>query len=150
MFEGNFHNLALGQEVEFICKLTNGRYSADIVRKISQGTIKVNDVLPTVFNGIVTRSVRCFNPEQDDYCGLIECKDDDYLSNANNPNEAFEFSMTSLADIHDFVQKEDIVTFQIELNNGDLKRAVNVKPVREKYQVCVLFFYATEFIKNDY
>lgn len=138
----------LGQEVEFICKLNNGRYSADVVRKISQGTIKTNDVLSLVFNGIVTRSVRCFNPEQEDYCGLIECKDDDYLLNANNPNEPFEFSMTSLADIHDFVQKDDIVTFQIELNNGNKKRAVTVKPVREKYQVCDrnYFFKNTGFI----
>lgn len=135
VFEGNFHNLALGQEVEFICKLNNGRYSADVVRKISPGTIKANDVLSTVFNGVVLRSVRCFNPEQEDYCGLIECKDDDYILNVSNSDEAFEFSMTSLADIHDFIQKDDIVTFQIELTNGDKKRAVNVKPVREKYQV---------------
>lgn len=106
-----------------------------MVRKLPQGAIKVNDVLSLIFNGVVTRSVRCFNPEQEDYCGLIECKDDDYLLNANNPNEPFEFSMASLADIHDFVQKDDIVTFQIELNNGDKKRAVNVKPCREKYQV---------------
>lgn len=50
--------------------------------------------------------------------------------------------MTSLADIHDFVQKDDIVTFQIELVNGqiDKKRAVNVKSVREKYQVNFCFF----------
>lgn len=47
--------------------------------------------------------------------------------------------MTSLTDIHDFVQKDDIVTFQIELTNGqmDRKRAVNVRPVREKFQVFI-------------
>lgn len=66
---------------------------------------------------------------------MIECKDDDYILNVGNSNEAFEFSMTSLGDIHDFIQKDDIVTFQIELTNDNKQRAVSVKPVREKYQV---------------
>jgi len=52
--------------------------------------------------------------------------------------------MTSLADIHDFIQKDDIVTFQIELNSETKKRAVNVKPLREKYQAVV------DSIKGDF
>lgn len=44
--------------------------------------------------------------------------------------------MTSLADIHEYVQKGDLVTFQVGFSQKHgYKRAVNIKPVRSKHQV---------------
>lgn len=46
--------------------------SAENVRPLPRGTIKLAEVQPDVFNGKVTRPLRSVNPDQDQYAGIVE------------------------------------------------------------------------------
>lgn len=130
--------------------------SAEKVRSLPKGTIPSEEILPGEFTGTVTRPCRCSNPDQEFYSGLIRINpptpDPDLELNSQGGEESsnnyeienekdeeekiVEFSMTSLADIREFVQKGDTVTFQIafcKITNKE--RAVSVKPVRDVLKV---------------
>lgn len=111
--------------------MKNGKFSAESVRKLANGSIAREEVLDAVLNGKVVRTVRCLNPEQEEYPGLIEM-----LKENDEGVEQFEFGMTGLNDIREYVQKDDVVTFQIgACPRTGQRRAVNIQPVRNKHQV---------------
>ena len=73
--------------------------------------------------------MRIINPDQDEYPGLVQVGVEDSQS---PPPESYPYGITSLADKRDFLQKGDIVKFQIALVKGtNKKRATNVAAVRK-------------------
>lgn len=82
------------------------------------GTIIHPKILEGTFNGIVVRPLRCNNPDQTEYSGLIQIKDD----NGEETSE-HEFGITSLINKRDLLQKNDCVSFKVD----DTTRAVEVK-----------------------
>ena len=134
-YEGNSNDLELGQEVEYIYSTKNNKMSAEVVKRLPNKSIPREEVSSDVVSGIVIRSCRCLNPEQDSYPGLIRvtsCQGENDIEDA-----VIEFSMTSLADIRDLVQKNDTVTLQVGLDQSGKERAVNVKPIRNKMKATV-------------
>ena len=136
VYDGNIDALELGQVVEYNASLKNGKLTAMAVRKAL--VRKQNDEINAeILTGVVTRTVRTFNPEQSEYTGLIRIANDSVNSTVeSNERIEYEFSMISLSDINDFIQKGDAVKFQIGLNRAtDKERAVNIKAIRTKLQV---------------
>lgn len=74
-FDGDPDKLELGQEVEY-CLLNRATFgsclSAENVRLLSKGTIPVPESIGAVMDGVVTRPLRCVNPNQSEYAGLIQ------------------------------------------------------------------------------
>lgn len=81
------------------------------------GTIVHPKVLDGIFNGVVVRPLRCINPDQEEYSGLIQLKDD----NGENSTQ-HKFGITSLTNKRDLLQKDDCVVFKID----ETSRAVEV------------------------
>lgn len=124
--------------MEYALTTKNNKPNAEWVRKIQLGSIPLETPEPEVLTGRVVRSVRCLNPDQDEYWGLVQvveaATNEEDSAKAEEPT--YEFSMTSLADIHDYVAQGDLVTFQLGYSEKlGCKRAINIKPVRTKYQV---------------
>ncbi|XP_053672561.1 cold shock domain-containing protein E1 [Anopheles nili] len=132
-FVGNSNSLELGQEVEYTLSTRNAINAgncipAENVKVLPKGTIQQPKVLPASFNGSVLRPLRCINPDQVEYSGLVQVKNDngDTLS-------THEFGITSLKNHRDLLQKDDVVTFKID----ELNRAMEIAPVRTKKQAKV-------------
>ncbi|XP_050074012.1 cold shock domain-containing protein E1 [Anopheles maculipalpis] len=132
-FIGNSNTLELGQEVEYTLSTRNAINAgncipAENVKVLPKGTIQQPKVLPSSFNGSVLRPLRCINPEQVEYSGLVQVKNEhgDTLS-------THEFGITSLKNHRDLLQKDDVVTFKID----ELNRAMEIAPVRTKKQAKV-------------
>lgn len=128
VYEGNALHLELGAEVEYCVSQKNSKVSAERVRKLPKGTIATEEVGTETLEGVVLRLVRCFNPDQEDYPGLIR------VDNGEDEDaELYEFGITSLQDKREFLQKGDPVRFQIGVMKSTWKqRAVNVKALRKK------------------
>jgi hypothetical protein len=75
-------------------------------------------VLEGIFNGFVLRPLRCVNPDQEEYSGLIQLKD----KNGENISQ-HKFGITSLTNKRDLLQKDDCVVFKID----ETSRAVEVR-----------------------
>lgn len=121
-FVGNSNTLELGHEVEYTLSTRNAINAgncipAENVKVLPKGTIQQPKVLPSSFNGSVLRPLRCINPEQVEYSGLVQVKNEhgDTLS-------THEFGITSLKNHRDLLQKDDVVTFKID----ELNRAMEV------------------------
>ncbi|XP_061506649.1 cold shock domain-containing protein E1 isoform X1 [Anopheles gambiae] len=132
-FVGNSNTLELGHEVEYTLSTRNAINAgncipAENVKVLPKGTIQQPKVLPSSFNGSVLRPLRCINPEQVEYSGLVQVKNEhgDTLS-------THEFGITSLKNHRDLLQKDDVVTFKID----ELNRAMEIAPVRTKKQAKV-------------
>ena len=142
VFNGNIETVHLGQQVEYCSSFKNSKYTALAVKKANSNSLiditSFFDIQTEVYTGNVIRTVRTFNPEQAEYPGLIKM-----ICLSNNQNEEndvneYEFCMLSLVDIHEFIQKGDVVKFQIGISKIDQKeKAVNIKPIRTKFQVCL-------------
>ena len=142
VFNGNIETVNLGQQVEYCSSFKNSKYTALAVKKTNSNSFiditSFFDIQTEVYTGNVIRTVRTFNPEQAEYPGLIKM-----ICLSNNQNEEndvneYEFCMLSLVDIHEFIQKGDVVKFQIGISKIDQKeKAVNIKPIRTKFQVCL-------------
>lgn len=71
------------------------------------------------------RPLRIVNPDQDDYSGLVQVGLDE------DEEEVYPYGITSLADKRDFLQKGDVVKFQIAtVKSTGKKRAVCVAAMR--------------------
>ncbi|XP_058828473.1 cold shock domain-containing protein E1 isoform X1 [Topomyia yanbarensis] len=132
-FIGNTSALELGHEVEYSLSTRSAVNAgncipAENVKIISKGSIPQSKVLPALYNGIVLRPLRCINPDQLEYCGLVQVRNEtgDALS-------THEFGITSLKNKRDLLQKDDVVTFKIDEQN----RAVEVTSIRTKKQAKV-------------
>jgi hypothetical protein len=137
IFEGNPEDLCPMQPVEFSAQVRNGKTAAEFVRPLPVGSIKC-ELQTETLTGYVGRTIRCLNPDQDDYCGFInECKF------KTDPDEKPDFSaclkhpfaMLSLCNPDVYVYEDDPVTFQLACLRGGKKVAFNVHPVRERYTV---------------
>lgn len=126
--------------MEYTLSIKSSKPNAELVRKIAPGSIPLETPDPEVLNGKVLRSVRCLNPDQDEYWGLVQVIETSIENETAKPEEkVYEFSMTSLADIHDYIQKGDLVTFQVGFSHKlGYRRAVNIRPVRSKHTVIKL------------
>ncbi len=74
---GKAERLEVGQEVEYAVynREKGGKLSAEGVRALEKGTIPAHTALPDVYTGKVVRPLRSVNPDQEEYCGLIQlCK----------------------------------------------------------------------------
>lgn len=73
-----------------------------------------------LYNGVVIRPIRCINPDQPEYCGLIQMKNDD-----GTIGSVHEFGITSVKNKRDLLQKDDVVTFRLD----QVDRAAEVKRI---------------------
>lgn len=134
VFEGNPTLLEPGQEVEYAMSHKGPKRSAECVRKLASGTLGGQDtVRPELLSGTVERPVRCFNPDQEQYAGVVRLATTDEGETA----PSYEFGITSLADKHDLLQKGDVVQFQVAVTNAGVERAVNISAVRARVQATV-------------
>ncbi|GAB6030260.1 hypothetical protein CHUAL_005938 [Chamberlinius hualienensis] len=131
VFDGDVDMLELGAEVEYVVSQKNSKIGAEWVRCYNGDPLEEVAVKDEVLEGIVVRSIRCFNPDQEEYSGLIRVGSAD-----GDDHESFEFGITSLVDKREFLQKDDPVEFQIGRSNG-VERAVNIKAIRKKLQSTV-------------
>lgn len=93
------------------------------------------DIDPTIYNGVVVKSLKSSNSVQPAYQGIIKYDSEEQIT----------FSPLSLNDRRDFIQAGDKVTFQICTNTStDQIRAVNVSVKRETIQATV------ESVKGEY
>ncbi|GBN55284.1 Cold shock domain-containing protein E1 [Araneus ventricosus] len=135
VFDGNTSSLEVGQEVEYGVTHKGNKYSAECVRKLPPNTIPREDIQPEILNGVVIHPLRCFNPDQDLYPGKVRL-----ASHAENMDEdlaEYEFGITGLDDKHEFLQKGDVVQFQIGITKDGKERAVNIKAIRTRIQATV-------------
>lgn len=65
------------------------------------------------FDGRVVRPMRCVNPDQDEYHGIVEISSLDGEPNGWLSGESFPFGVTSLVDKRDYLQAGDAVKFQV-------------------------------------
>ncbi|XP_070383295.1 RNA-binding protein Unr-like isoform X2 [Dermacentor albipictus] len=136
VFEGNPQTLEPGQEVEYGMVLKGTKRSAECVRKLPAGTLADPEevVKPEILNGTVERPVRCFNPDQEQYAGLIRLT---ISGESAEPTPTYPFGITSLTDKHELLQKNDVVQFQVATTGSGVERAVNVVAVRARVQATV-------------
>ncbi|TDG52872.1 hypothetical protein AWZ03_000415 [Drosophila navojoa] len=134
-YQGNPNWLELGQEVEYTLA-PNGNTSvsgnclpAENVRTLPKNSIPQPAVLETVHNGVVARPLRCINPDQQEYAGLIEILDEQRTTIISQ----HEFGITSLVNKRDLLQKGDLVSFRIDESG----RAAEVNAVRQKKRATV-------------
>lgn len=129
-YMGNSNWLELGQEVEYTLSpsantsTTGNCLPAENVRTLPKGTIPQPAVLDTMHNGVVARSLRCINPDQQEYAGLIEVYDETRTQVLSR----HEFGITSLVNKRDLLQKGDVVTFKVDESG----RAADINAVRQK------------------
>lgn len=129
-FEGSTNDLELGDEVEYTLARKSAKLSGENIKKLPAGTIPVNEELVDdigILQGKVVRPMRIVNPEQEEYCGLIQVGADD-----DPDKQTYQYSITSLADKRDFLQKGDAVKFRVAVNPlSQEKRAIHVAAVRQ-------------------
>lgn len=107
----------MGQEVEYTISTRPNSTTAgsclpaENVKTLQKGTIQQPKIFENVYNGEVVRPLRCVNPDQSEYCGLIK------LSNENGDTmSTHEFGITSLTNKRHLLQKYDVVTFKKDEN----------------------------------
>uniref|UniRef100_A0A8D8GQL7 Cold shock domain-containing protein E1 n=3 Tax=Culex pipiens TaxID=7175 RepID=A0A8D8GQL7_CULPI len=132
-FIGNTSALELGHEVEYSLSTRSAVNAgncipAENVKIIPKGSIPQPKVLPAVYSGVVLRPLRCINPDQLEYCGLVQVRNE-----AGDGLSTHEFGITSLKNKRDLLQKDDVVTFKVD----DQNRAVEVTSIRTKKQAKV-------------
>lgn len=125
---GNPNTFELGQEVEYTLAKRNASSGGaclpgENVKILEKGTIPQPAVIDKIYNGIVTRPLRCTNPNQQQYSGLIDC-----LNDAGETVSTHELGITSLTNKRDLLQKDDYVVFKIDESG----RAADVTAVRQK------------------
>lgn len=138
-FDGDVASLELGQEVEYTLGVRGSSgtcKSAENVKVLPAGTIQLNiTVLDEVLEGFVVRPLRCVNPDQSQYSGLISLDPEGEENGAG-----YEFGITSLGNKRELLQAGDPVQFQVDSEG----RAANVTAIRVKKKATV------ESIKDNY
>lgn len=130
----------MGCEVEYTLSKRNisnagNCLPAENVKVLPKGTIPQPKVLDTSYNGIVARPLRCINPDQQEYSGLLESIDDN-----GEPISTHELGITSLTNKRDLLQKDDYVVFKVD----EAGRAAEVTAVRQKNRATI------DMIKGQY
>ncbi|CAE1158585.1 Cold shock domain-containing protein E1 [Acanthosepion pharaonis] len=117
----------LGDEVEYTLAKKGAKLSAENIKKLPKGTVSPEEILwdKGTLQGKIVRPLRIVNPDQDDYSGLVQVGLDE------DEEEVYPYGITSLADKRDFLQKGDVVKFQIAtVKSTGKKRAVCVAAMR--------------------
>lgn len=127
-YEGNIEDLELGDDVEFTVSRKGGKPAAGVVRR-SKVTSKPMMVEEKVRDGVIIRSVRICNPDQNEYKGEIEDSTD---------GKRYSFCVMSLVDKRDILQPNDKVSFRLATDpnleeNGKSLMAYKVRAIRERY-----------------
>ncbi|XP_033741037.1 cold shock domain-containing protein E1-like isoform X1 [Pecten maximus] len=128
-FDGDPTELDLADEVEYAVTRKNAKVSAENIRRVPKGTIPVEEILRDqgVLKGKIVRPMRIVNPEQEEYCGLVQV---DPADEGAKP-VCYPYGITSLADKRDFLQTADAVKFQLAVGKNGATRAVNIAAVRK-------------------
>ena len=132
-FIGNPGHLELGQEVEYTLSKRSGSNAgnclpAENVKILTRGTIAQPKIGEPVYNGRVARPLRCINPDQQEYSGLVELVND-----AGEVVSQHELGITSLTNKRDLLQKDDYVVFKVD----EAGRAAEVTAIRKKKRAVV-------------
>ncbi|XP_076445198.1 cold shock domain-containing protein E1-like [Babylonia areolata] len=132
-FDGNANNdLDLGDEVEYTLARKSSKMSAENIRKLPKGTVGPGEDIvysKGTVQGKIVRPMRIVDPEQDEYCGLVQAG---LEVEEGEPLVTYPYGITSLADKRDFLQKGDIVSFQVAKVKGtEVLRAVNLAAQRK-------------------
>ncbi|XP_059172190.1 cold shock domain-containing protein E1-like [Physella acuta] len=129
-FNGDTNELELGDEMEYTLARKSSKVSAENIRKLNKGTIPPDETVREkgTLQGRIIRPMRIVNTEQEEYCGLVQAMDDD----GNDIDEPYPYGITSLADKRDFLQKDDVVRFQVARTKKDGSlRAINIGALRK-------------------
>jgi len=126
-FDGEPGDIDVGDEVEFSLARKTNKVSAENIRKLKAGSVAPEEIVDGVLDGKIIRCMRIVNPEQDEYPGLVQVGEDD-----DPVKEVYPYGISSLADKRDFLQKGDIVKFQVAVvkATGQL-RATRIAAVRK-------------------
>ena len=90
--ESKPERLEVGLEVEYTVfnRDKGGKISAENVRLMRKGGIPPIPGKEEIFHGKVVRPLRSVNPDQTDYCGLIQVKEEDGTGNfPHRPRKCF-------------------------------------------------------------
>lgn len=115
-YEGDVNTLYIGDEVEFTLVRKGSKSSAEKVKPIAKGTIPPEKVQPGLLKGKILRPLRCIDPQQSEYTGLVQEITDDETEGLTYP-----YCFLSLADKHEFLQKDDEVCFQLAISPKNQK-----------------------------
>jgi len=96
---------------------------------LRKGTIPAINGKEDVLHGKVVRPLRSVNPDQTDYCGLIQVKNED-----GSVVTEYRFGIASLINKKELLQVGDAVQFHSDLNDDF---AVNIHATREKLRSIV-------------
>lgn len=127
--EGDPNKLELGDVVQYIETRKSDKMSAEKVSKLNI-ELPTENVNPTLYDGIVLRTMRIIDPEQDEYQGLIElaqddCKNDEKQSPTSQ--KVYPFGITSMLKMKEPLQIGDKVTFQTYYDSVSKRtRATNI------------------------
>ncbi|XP_005108011.1 cold shock domain-containing protein E1 [Aplysia californica] len=128
---GDSNELELGDEVEYTLARKSSKVSAENIRRLNKGTIPADEVVRDkgTIQGRIVRPMRIVNTEQEEYSGLVQGTDEE---GNDLPDEVYPYGITSLADKRDFLQKDDVVKFQVARSKKDeALRAVNIGALRK-------------------
>lgn len=120
-------NIDVGDEVEFTLARKTAKVSAESIRKLAPGTVAPEQVEPAILDGVIVRSMRIVNPEQEEYPGLVQATSD-------GDDTIYEYGITSLADKRDFLQKGDSVKFQVAVVTATGQRRATHLAAKRKFQ----------------
>ncbi|XP_078662919.1 cold shock domain-containing protein E1-like isoform X22 [Branchiostoma floridae x Branchiostoma belcheri] len=129
-FDGDISVLDLGDEVEYSTVRKNNKVSAERIFRLAPGTIVAEETDPTILHGKVVRPLRSIDPQQPEYQGLIQVTHED--GSENGDAKTFPYGITSLADKREFLQKGDVVNFQVATGSSGEERAARVQAVRKR------------------
>lgn len=127
-FDGDVEKLALGSEVEYHLVVRDSGGScmgAENVRLLPKGSLEVPQGQGPMLEGAVLRPLRCVNPEQAEYAGLIQ---------AGEGDTEYEFGITGLVNKRDRLQSGDMVSFQVDTEG----RATNIARKKRKAVIVAL------------
>ncbi|CAG0891971.1 unnamed protein product [Cyprideis torosa] len=113
-YQGDNANIVVGTEVQYTInpKLnSNGKSSAETVKPVASGSIPPPEPETTEMKGVVIRPLRCLNPDQEEYCGLIQATLPEELEMAGEIPPIFEFGIRSFSNPRDILQNGDPVKF---------------------------------------
>lgn len=145
-YEGDWRSLELGNCVKYAETRKSEKQSAEKVCKVLSHVCK-DEILPTMYDGTVTRPMRTMDPEQDEYEGLVYistpttttsnnntsmtiAEDDDEkspLTNGEQEQLVYRFGITSILEKKESLQVGDKISFQLCIDAiTKKKRACNI------------------------
>lgn len=141
--EGDAEKLELGLEVEYNLGTRGSAGScmaAENVRVLPKGTIQMPPCAGPPIEGTVVRPLRCVNPDQAEYAGLVQSTEGKFFKSylkvffkLSLDGAEYEFGITGLVNKRELLQPGDPVQFQVD---GD-GRAANIAAVRKKRKTTV-------------